>query len=162
MLVRRFKSFTVAAFSIFLLVFSLPALADDGGEKEGGKKDKLNVGEVIFDHVLDGHEFHFFGVSIPLPVILYSPEKGFSSFMSSSFHHGEHDHEGYRILTKHNIEEMGLDPKTFKAEQIIAVDVNGAYDPTVKVYDFSLTRNVVQMILALTLFTIIMLRIAKI
>ena len=26
-----------------------------------------------------------------LPVILYSPEKGLSVFMSSAFHHGEHE-----------------------------------------------------------------------
>ena len=81
--------------------------------------------------------------------------------MSSTFHHGEHVHEGYMILTPHNIEKLGLDPKTFKAEQIIAVDDNGKYDASVKVYDFSFTRNVVQMMLALTIFVMIMLRIAK-
>ena len=32
-------------------------------------------------------------VTIPLPVILYSPQKGFSLFMSSRFHHG---HEGIK------------------------------------------------------------------
>ena len=174
MLVRRFKSFTVAVFSLFLLFFSIPALAQhEGGDTthqpagheaaghEGEKKEKLNIGEVIFEHVLDGHEFHFFGKSIPLPVILYSPQKGFTSFMSSAFHHGEHAYEGYMILTSHNIPALGLDPKKFKSEQIIAVDANGKYDPSVKVYDFSLTRNVVQMTLALIIFVWIMLRIAK-
>lgn len=175
MLVRRFKSFTVAVFSLFLLFFSIPVLAqhEGGGDTthqqggheatghEGDKKEKLNIGEVIFEHVLDGHEFHFFGKSIPLPVILYSPQKGFTSFMSSAFHHGEHAHEGYMILTSHNIEKLGLDPKKFKSEQIIAVDATGKYDPSVKVYDFSLTRNVVQMTLALIIFVWIMLRIAK-
>ena len=174
MLVRRFKSFTVAVFSLFLLFFSISVLAQhEGGDTtrqqaghvatghEGDKKEKLNIGEVIFEHVLDGHEFHFFGKSIPLPVILYSPQKGFTAFMSSAFHHGEHAHEGYMILTSHNIEKLGLDPKKFKSEQIIAVDANGKYDPSVKVYDFSLTRNVVQMTLALIIFVWIMLRIAK-
>ncbi len=173
MFIQRFKSFTVAAFSIFFMLFSIPVLAQHEGhadtahqttgqEAEGHeKKEKLNIGEVIFEHVLDGHEFHFFGKSIPLPVMVYSPQKGFSGFMSSAFHHGEHAHEGYMILTSHNIEKLGLDPKKFKAEQIIAVDANGKYDASVKVYDFSLTRNVVQMILALALFVWIMLRIAK-
>jgi len=174
MIIQRFKSFTVAAFSIFFMLFSMPAIAqphegeithETAGQKEvehdGAKKGKLNVGEVIFEHVLDGHEFHFFGVSIPLPVMLYSPQKGFSTFMSSSFHHGEHVHDGYLILTHHNIEKLGLDPKIFKPEQIIAVDDNGKYDASVKIFDFSFTRNVVQMLLALTIFVIIMLRIAK-
>jgi len=162
MTVHRFKSFTVAAFSIFFMLFSLSAFAGGGeGDKKEGEKEKLNVGEVIFEHVLDGHQFHFFGVSIPLPVILYSPQKGFSSFMSSAFHHGEEAHDGYIILTAENIKERGLDPKKFKAEDIYAVDAAGNIDASVKVYDFSLTRNVVQMILALVLFVIIMLRIAK-
>lgn len=173
MAARLIKSFTVAVFSVFSLFFSVPVMAQEGhegthtqhqaGQEEGHgdtKKEELNIGEVIFEHVLDGHEFHFFGKSIPLPVMLYSPQKGFSFFMSSAFHHGEHAHEGYMILTAHNIPQLGLDPKQFKAEQIIAVDANGKYDPTVKVYDLSLTRNVVQMILALTLFVVIMLRIA--
>ena len=174
MIVQRFKSFTVAAFSIFFILFSVPVLAQphEGGTThetpgqgdaahEADKKGKLNIGEVIFEHVLDGHEFHFFGASIPLPVMLYSPQKGFSAFMSSAFHHGEHAHKGYMILTHHNIEKLGLEPKTFKPEEIVAVDENGKYDASVKVYDFSFTRNVVQMLLALTIFVIIMLRIAK-
>jgi F-type H+-transporting ATPase subunit a len=162
MMVQRFKSFTVAVFSIFLLLISLPVIAGggEGGEK-GEKQKKLNIGEVIFEHVLDGHEFHFFGKSLPLPVILYSPQKGFSSFMSSAFQHGHEVHEGYKILTNENIPEMGLDPKKFKAEEIFAVDANGKLDPSVKVYDLSLTRNVVQMLLALIIFVWIMLRIAN-
>ncbi len=161
MSVRPFKSFTVAVFSTFLMIISLPAFAGGGGGSEDGEPKKFNAAEVIFGHVLNGHEFHFFGVSVPLPVILYSPQRGVSTFMSSKFHHGEHAHEGYKILTKKNIEEMGLDPKKFSEEDIVAVDAAGNYDASVKVYDFSLTRNVVQMLLALILFTWIMLRIAK-
>ncbi len=161
MLTKRFKSFTVAVFSLLMFAFSVPAMADGGDGEEKHAKEELNIGEVIFEHVLDGHEFHFFGKSLPLPVILYSPEKGFTSFMSSKFEHGHHAHNGYMILTAHNIKELGLDPKKHKPETIVAVDANGQPDFSVKVYDFSLTRNVVQMILALSLFVFIMLRIAK-
>ncbi|HRG94444.1 MAG TPA: hypothetical protein PLZ10_15915, partial [Chitinophagaceae bacterium] len=142
---RLIKSFTVAVFSVFSLIFSMPAQAQHGegehtqqqaGHQEEGhedaKKKELNIGEVIFEHGLDGHEFHFFGKSLPLPVILYSPQKGFTSFMSSAFHHGEHEHEGYMILTAHNIEKMGLDPKKFKPETIVAVK-DGVIDPSVTV-----------------------------
>jgi len=159
---NAFKSFTVAAFSIFLLINSVPAIAKEGE----GEKKKFNAAEVIFGHVLNGHEFHLMDigekpVSIPLPVILYSPQKGLTSFMSSKFHHGHEDYQGYRILTEHSIQEMGLDPKKFSPEDIIAVDAEGKYDSSVKVYDLSLTRNVVQMFLALIVFTWIMLRVAK-
>lgn len=161
MVVRRFKSFTVAAFSIFLFLFSMPVWAGNGGGEKEGESKKFNAAEVIFGHVLNGHEFHFFNLSIPLPIILYSPQKGMSTFMSSRFHHGEEAHNGYMILNKHNMAEMGLDPKKYHEEDIVPVDANGRIDESVAVYDFSLTRNVVQMLLALALFTWIMLRIAK-
>jgi hypothetical protein len=81
--------------------------------------------------------------------------------MSSKFHHGEEDYEGYSILTDEKIHELKLDPKKYGAGQIVAVNENGGIDRDVKVYDFSLTRNVVQMILALTLLVWIMVSIAK-
>src|SRR5215510_15751474 len=94
---RLMKSFTVAAFSIFLLFISLPSFANGGdGKGEGEKKKGFNAQEVIFGHILDGHDFHFFDIThadgtktpvgIPLPVILYSPQRGLDVFMSSKFH----------------------------------------------------------------------------
>ena len=100
-------------------------------------------------------------VTIPLPVILYSPQRGFTTFMSSRFEHGHKTHKDYALLTEHSIAEMKLDPKKFYPGDIVGVNESGAFDPSVKVYDISLTRNVVQMILALIVFVWIMLRIAK-
>ncbi|MBK8310993.1 MAG: F0F1 ATP synthase subunit A [Chitinophagaceae bacterium] len=167
MVVQRFKSFTVAVFSLFFLLISLSAFAEGGeGENDDKKKEGFNAAKVIFGHVLNGHEFHFMDINgkpvgIPLPIILYSPQKGFTSFMSSKFEHGHHDHQGYRMLTDHSIHEMGLDPKKFAEGEIVAVDATGKLDASVKIYDISLTRNVVQMLLALIIFVWIMLRIAK-
>ncbi|MBL7725960.1 MAG: F0F1 ATP synthase subunit A [Chitinophagaceae bacterium] len=178
MSIQRFKSFTVAVFSVFFILFSLPIMAQDHEadtahkqtqHKEAAhdkKKDGFNAAEVIFGHVLNGHEFHFMDingkpVSIPLPVILYSPERGLTSFMSSKFEHGHNNHNGYAMLTEHSIQEMGLDAKKYAAGDIVPVDANGKFDASVKVYDLSMTRNVVQMLLALIIFVWIMLRIAK-
>ena len=123
-------------------------------EKQDEKKGKFNASEVIFSHVLDAHEFHFLDykgkdgqlhpVTISLPVILYSPQRGFSVFMSSKFNHGHDIHKGYKL-------EHG---------KVVPVKADGSHDPSVKVYDFSLTRNVVQMFIALTLFVWIMIGIA--
>src|SRR5580658_5512122 len=92
-----FKSIVVAAFSlssIFIYNMSF-AQGDSTATGETGKKEagKLDPAKIILEHVGDGHEFHFFTfhqkpVSIPLPVILYSPEKGWSVFMASRFKHG--------------------------------------------------------------------------
>ena len=178
----RLKSFTIAVFSLFLGLASQPLLAQGehdghGPEKHPGtaeehapKKEGFNASEVIFGHVLNAHEFHFLDItgddgekhpiSIPLPIILYSPEKGFTSFMSSRFEHGHKEYEGYALLTEHKIAELGLDPKKYNPQDIVAIK-DGRLDESVKVYDLSLTRNVVQMLIALALFTWIMLRIAR-
>ena len=165
MMVNRVKCLLVAVLS----VFSISVLAQHE-EGETAKKS-FDANEVIFGHIMDAHEFHFFSyegsdgkehhATIPLPVILYSPQKGFSTFMSSVFHHGHETHNGYALLTDERIAEAKLDPKKYNAGQIVPVDSNGEIDPDIKVYDISLTRNVVQMILALTFLVIIMVSVAK-
>jgi F-type H+-transporting ATPase subunit a len=158
MLHKCLKSLLVLAFSLFLTVSANNVFAS--GEPETGGEKKLNMKEVIFGHIMDGHEFHFFGASLPLPVLLYSPERGFSSFMSSKLQHGHESYNDYLLLNEHNIHELGLDPKKFTAGKIVPVK-DGKYDEATKVYDFSLTRNVVQMLLALILLVWIMTTIAK-
>ena len=86
--------------------------------------------------------------------------------MSSKFHHGEEEHAGYRLINQEYMEklkEKGVDVKKerLSAGKIIAVDENNNWDKSVKFYDVSFTRNVVQMILALALLVWIMITIAK-
>src|SRR6185436_17648210 len=95
------KCLLVAAFSLFGRLAFAQGTDHVGGAKQ--KKVSFNANEVIFGHVLDAHEFHFFSykdgdgkehaATIPLPVILYSPQRGVSSFMSSRFHHGEENYK---------------------------------------------------------------------
>ena len=130
------------------------------------KEKKFDAAEVIFGHVLDGHEYHFMDigehpVTLPLPIILYSPTRGtWDIFMSSHFEHGHASYKGYTMLNKHSIHELGLDEKKFSEGTIIPLNANGKYDPAVAYYDLSMTRNVVQMLLALIIFTFIMFRVA--
>ena len=175
------KLFTVAAFSVFSILYFTPVSAQPHEPQQDSargpeKKKTFNAQEVIFGHILDGHDFHFFDIThkdgsktpvgIPLPVILYSSQRGLDVFMSSKFHHGEHEHAGYRLLNEEYLEKMrekGIDTKKegLSAGKIIAVDENDNWDKSVKFYDISLTRNVVQMILSLALLVWIMLTIAK-
>ncbi len=160
----------VAAFSIFCLGIFIPALAQGNDGKKEEKKG-FNAKEVIFGHVLNNHDFHILDVvgdngekspiSIPLPVILYSKQRGLEAFMSSNFHHGEESYRNYLMLTNEKIEELKLDPNKYNAQDIVALDDKGEIDPSVTIYDVSLTRNVVQMLIALIIFTWIMLAIAK-
>jgi F-type H+-transporting ATPase subunit a len=146
MVSKSVKSLLVAVFSLILLSFSSAVFSQGkpAGQKEAA--EKFDPTTVILNHVQDAYEFHFFTIGnfhavIHLPVILYSPQKGWSFFSSSRFgHEGSESFEGYSLLN---------------GSRIVAED------PTVKVYDFSLTRNVVQTFLALTLFIILMINIAN-
>ncbi|MEO6232622.1 MAG: F0F1 ATP synthase subunit A [Ferruginibacter sp.] len=147
------KTLLVAVFSTFLLTFSGNVFAQheehEAGAEKTEKEEGFNAREVIFEHIMDAHEFHFVNykgsdgekhsVSIPLPVLLYSPQKGFSCFMSSAFEHGHKEVNGYKL------EEGKIIPT----------------EAEVKVYDFSLTRNVVQMMLILAVLVWLMISVAK-
>lgn len=186
MLQIRVKCLLVAVFSVFAMLVSAPVMAqephektnDDSEQVQGDEttgnheKGKFDANEVIFGHVMDAHQFHFFSIGdfhavLPLPVILYSPERGFTSFMSSRFEHGAKPYAGYRIVSQHYKEELkekGMTSKQINLltdESIIPVDDAGNPVDGVKVYDLSLTRNIVQMFLALTILVVLLLSIAR-
>lgn len=178
---RRFKPFTVAVFGILSFLFSTVSFAqhhpEGEGEAETVKEKKFNAKEVIFGHVMNGHEFHFLSykgsdghehhATIPLPILLYEPGRGVSFFSSSKFHHGEETYNGYRLVTPHYREELAAKGwtaqqlKPLADDQIIAVDDEGMPLPNKKLYDFSLTRNVVQMFIALAILVWLMISISK-
>ncbi|HEX8357863.1 MAG TPA: F0F1 ATP synthase subunit A [Segetibacter sp.] len=159
MVVKCVKSLVVAVFSLSIMLFSNVAIAQhEGGHgaeiTEKGTtvqhEEKIDAARVIMEHIMDNHEFHLaesggHPVSIPLPVILFSPQRGFTAFMSSKFQHGHAVYNGYKL----------------QHDKVLAVNASGAVDESVKVFDFSLTRNVVQMFIAIILLIVIMLNIAK-
>lgn len=144
MRVNRLKSLLVAVLSLFLLSFSVAVLGNENKSEE-----KLDPAKLIMEHIQDAHEFHFFTLkrkdgsefhaTLPLPVIIYSNTKGFSVFSSSQFHHGHESFQGYKMEESKIISE----------------------DPSEKIIDLSLTKNVVQMLLALTILVVLMIGIAK-
>lgn len=140
------KSFLVATFSFFLLTFSTNLFAQENQETIQEREDAFDPTEMIMHHIQDAHSFHFFTykdfhATIYLPVILYSPQKGFSVFSASKFgHEGELTYEGYKL-------ENG--------NKIVPVEAGTT------VYDFSLTRNVVQMFLVGILFIWAMFGVAR-
>lgn len=148
MAARILKSLLVLAFVIFSGNFANVSFAQEPVETHEvgheGAEEKLDPAKIILEHISDAHEFHFFTygdfhATVPLPVILYSPTKGLSVFSSSKFEHGHAAYNGYKIDEKSNI---------------------AAEDGSV-VYDFSITKNVTQLILALITLVLLMTGIAK-
>ena len=138
------KSLLVAALGLFSMSLSMTAQANDHGAEE-----KLDPAKLIMEHIQDAHDFHFFTLqkkdgsefhaTVPLPVIIYSNTKGLSVFSSSQFHHGHASYKGYRL------EEGKIH----------------AEDPNEQIIDLSITKNVVQMLIALTILVVLMIGIAN-
>ena len=159
MALRSIKFIAIILFSVFTTLFSTAIHAENTPEQAGTKTEQAGTehkegafdpAKLIMEHILDAHEFHFFTIGeseivIPLPVIIYSKERGFDVFSYSKFEHGHEIYNGYKS-------EEG---------KIVAVDAEGKLAESIKLYDFSLTRNVVQMLLALTLLTWLMIGVAN-
>jgi F-type H+-transporting ATPase subunit a len=157
MAIIRLKYILALTFSLFLVLFSSSLMAQEGHEAESAAheptEEKLDPAKIIMEHIKDAHEFHFFTIenkenphesfhaSIPLPIILYSVKNGWSVFSSAKF-----GHEGTEVVD--NLYK--LDDK----KDIVAVDGS-------VVYDFSITKNVTQMLIALTFLVVLMIGIAK-
>lgn len=139
-------------FTLFILLFAGQTLFAQHEQHtttthEAQKEEKFNIGEMITHHISDSHEWHFATVghnhfSIPLPVILYSPTKGFDVFSSSKFKSENHQlvsYNGY-LVDEH--------------EKIHSVDGS-------KVYDLSITKNVASIILSAIILLLVFTTVAK-
>lgn len=146
----------VAAFSLFLIFSAQSAFAQHEQHAETAAAEKaFDPGATILHHIADSHEWHFFSLNnsdgskshatLPLPVLVYSPQRGFSAFMSSNFHHGEQAYNGYKL----------------EHDKVVPVDASGNVDESVKVYDFSITKNVLQMLIAIIILVLIMTSVAR-
>ena len=119
-------------------------------EEETGQETEFNAGAMIMHHIADSHEWHLFHNAsihavIPLPVIVYAAERGGLSIFSSSRFVNESTYEGYGIGHEH----------------IFAVDANGNEDKSIKVYDFSITKNVTSLIISAVLLILVFTAVAR-
>lgn len=88
--------------------------------------EEYSAGNTAFHHIADANAFHIFGdIYLPLPCILYAPDHGLSTFLSSKFHIGEHGDgekaiDGYVL---HHGEVMRVAPgQSFPYEEEIEVE----------------------------------------
>jgi len=111
-------------------------------------KEKFEPTKVIMEHIADSHMWHLWGhTSLPLPVILYT-NGGFEVFSSAHFHHGEEDYQGK--YNKYRLEE----------DHVKVVGANGKIDQEASVLDFSITKNVAAMFVAIFVILIVFISVA--
>lgn len=115
--------------------------------------EKFDAGKFVIEHVSDAFEWHIatFGethISVPLPIILYSSNKGWNLFMSSKFHHGHESYKGFRI--EHEGKNEG---------KIVEINENGeVVDLPI---DLSITKIVAGIFVSVIVLLLIFLNIAK-
>ena len=125
-------------------------------------EEKFNVTDMIMHHIKDSHEFHILdwkgeGVSIPLPIILWT-DNGLVSFLSSEFHHDDEANEvvvknGQSFVKYHEeIYYASLEPN--KSGQYISINKD-LYPTNSKPLDFSITKLVFSMFLSIVLLLLI-------
>ncbi len=141
------KRTVVKILLIFILVFNATNLFAKEAEKEGNGDLKSKIEAFKDHHLKDSHDFTFFSdeaankhYGFPLPIILW--DNGLKVFSSSKFHHGETvaevDGNYYKLYHA----------KIYKtdAEGTITYDEHHHATNT-KPLDFSITKNVVSMLL---------------
>ncbi|MDR1371387.1 MAG: F0F1 ATP synthase subunit A [Dysgonamonadaceae bacterium] len=135
--------------SLCLLFASVSLLKADEGKSE--EKGAFDLKEMLFSHVLDSYDWHLFTVgghhySIPLPVIVRSPERGWFVFSSSRLAHGE-NYEGFQIA--HD--------GTYKGK-IVELSAVGEQN---RPLDLSLTKNAASICFASLLLIVLLVSLAS-
>ena len=83
------KTLILLVVALFSALPVMLASTPEGEAAAGHEEGKWEIKDMIFIHINNANEFHLFGdVTIPLPVIAYSKEDGFTTFMSSRLEHG--------------------------------------------------------------------------
>ncbi len=148
----------LTGFLILMVTSGLPLLAavEEGQSQHSEAPKAFDAGKFIMEHVMDSHEWHIMKIGethirIPLPVIVYTKEKGLSVFLSSKFHQGNNIFNGYMLA-----EEGPHEGK------ILLANENGTIKEEAPLpLDFSITKTVAAMLVSLLLMLLVFLPMAK-
>lgn len=143
--------FTGLFFALGLLV-SLPALAQEEITPGEQKENTVDVKSIVFGHIGDSYEWHIttWGnthITIPLPVIVYSSNSGWHTFLSSRLEENGGTYEGFSIA-----------PSGSKYEGKI-VEYNEAGEQ-VRPWDISITKVTLSLLMNSVLLLVIVLSVA--
>lgn len=172
----RKLSFLFLFVSANLIFASSPEHSEEHNDAHNtNKSEEFDPVPVIMHHISDAHDWHFWdtedenghvhSVSIPLPIILYT-DKGLVSFMSSEFNH---DDEGKVVVEKNGQKFVKAHGAIYYASEtenhgsfVNHVTENGEELITnAKPWDFSLTKNVIGIFLAMIIILLVFTKVAR-
>lgn len=141
-------------FSVFIILSLIvtPVMAEHTPGVTNEEGEELNMKELILDHIGDAYEWHIATVgdnhiSIPLPVIVKGENSGWQVFLSSKFHHGHNEYNGFYISQS----------EKYKGK-IVERGTNGE---EIRPWDISITKNVASLLMSSILLVIIVLCVAR-
>ncbi|WP_102406765.1 F0F1 ATP synthase subunit A [Parabacteroides bouchesdurhonensis] len=113
--------------------------------------EEINVQEIVFSHIQDNYTWHITSwnqqeISIPLPIIVKSEERGWNFFIASRLHEGNM-HHGFYIAKEGEHAGKVVEKKSTGEE--------------VRPLDISITKNVLALLLSCIILTSVILGVAR-
>lgn len=136
---------------VWLTLFILAWISFPVSVAAENKSGEVDVQDIVFSHIKDAYTWHITEwngreISIPLPILVKSEERGWDMFLSSRLHQGKVHHNYY-------IAEEG--------EHAGKVMEKNSQGEEVKPLDLSITKNVCGLLLSCGLLLFIVLRTAR-
>lgn len=163
----KIRTTIISFISIFaiLVLFNEKSLAQENQEHntedyeassdKHGDSEEFDPATFIMEHIADSHEWHIYTnkdghhVSIYLPVILFSKDRGISVFSSRHLAHG-HVYEGYKIIEEGD-----------NKGRIGYVDGDGHIIEEHFPFDLSITKNVFAMLISAIILLLLFIGLAR-
>jgi F-type H+-transporting ATPase subunit a len=166
------QHFSKLSFFMRKVAFLLAFLGISGFSFANEEKE-FNVSEMIMHHIKDAHEWHLYGpehggTSIYLPIILL--DNGLKTFSSSHFYHGqpvtiENKESG---VSMHYVKGTGpaseyamFHEEIYKLNEAGLLEFKGEHPHNAQPLDFSITKNVMSLLMGAFLILVIMFSVAK-
>ena len=154
--ILNLKLFRISVICAFFLILGMsPKSAFSQENASESKEKKFEPKDVILEHISDSHSWPMAlpfveEKHIPLPVILCT-DKGLDVFSSG------------KLMPEGAVYNSGKYSYKLEGNKIKVVDASGAIDQagSKKVWDFSITRNVVSLFMTIALLLIVFLSIAS-
>ena len=140
---------------IYLFLAISLGFAANASDEAHHDENKFDISTMIFHHIGDAHEWHFATIgqthlSINLPVILWSSDRGLEMFSFSHLkNHGESSaspiYKGY--LADHHGKIISTESGRFVSGSKDPNEANGGF----KIYNISITKNVTSLLLSVVI-----------
>ena len=109
------------------------------------EEEKFDIGGMIMHHIADEHGWEFtHGVKLPLPIILYTSDRGLEIFSSSRLDHGQ-------VYNNYKNEH----------EHIVRLNADATVNEAVHPLDFYITKNVATLMLGALILILIFTSVSK-